>query len=61
MRISKNLKQSMLPIMGVALITSNLAMRMGYVDALLIGIGLVLVVVGIIKAVSSEVEDKNKK
>ena len=57
MRFSKNLKQSLIPIMGVALITSTLAMNIGYKDALLIGIGMVMIVVGIIKAICHKDEE----
>lgn len=54
MKISENLKWSLLPIMGVALITSVLAVNIGYKNALLIGIGMILVVVGLIKAIVSQ-------
>lgn len=57
MHLSKILKQSMIPIMGVALITSTLVMNIGYKDALLIGIGMAMIVAGIIKAVCRNEEE----
>ena len=57
MNFSKNLKQSILPIMGVALITSILAINIGFKDALLIGIGMIMIVAGIIKAVYRNEEE----
>ena len=51
MELSDNLKKSILPIMGSALIASVLSSHIGYVDGTLIGVGIGAIAIGIIKAV----------
>lgn len=48
--MSENIKKSAFPIAGCFLITSVLMGYVGIIDALQIGVGMILIVVGLIKA-----------
>ena len=52
MGLSDNLKKIMLPLLGCALIASVMIKYTGLIDAMLIGIGMVLIAIGVIKGIN---------